>query len=376
MAMGKPLRLIATVFLAISMALPANYAAAQEVPLSGLGRFDGWRENALIGYGLVTGLAGSGDSRRNEVTRQALRNVLSRLGSVVTEDQINSRNVAVVIVTAKLPASANPGDRIDAVVSSIGDARSLAGGTLLMTPLIGPDQRPYALAQGSLTVGGYAFEERANLEQRNYPTNAVLPGGATIEFPVDATVLVDGEVSFLLAQPSFSTAQRISDAVNRQLGFGLAYVRNADEVAIRFDRPAVELSRFLAQLESLKVVPDSPARIVVNERTGTIVAGSGVQISSVTVSQGDLKVSISTENFASQPSFIAGFANDVSSLVVSNTDIEVIQGEDDTAFSFEGGTVGTLVQALSRAGVDTRRIVSILQAMKAAGALHAEILVQ
>lgn len=369
-------RIACAALLALSLAVPANTAKAQDVPLSGLGRFDGWRENALIGYGIVTGLAGSGDSRRNEVTRQALRNVLSRLGSVVTENQINSRNVAVVIVTAQLPASANPGDKIDAVVSSIGDARSLAGGTLLMTPLIGPDQQPYALAQGSLTVGGYAFEARANLEQRNYPTSAVLPGGATIEFPVDANVLKDGEVSFLLSEPSFATAQRISDEVNRQFGLGIAHARNADEVAIRFDRPVIELPRFLAQLESIRVVPDAPARIVVNERTGTIVAGSGVLLSSVTVSQGDLKISVSTENFASQPSFIAGFANDVSSLVVSNTEIEVTQGENDTAFTFEGGTVGALVQSLSRAGVDTRRIVSILQAMKAAGALHAEILVQ
>lgn len=369
-------RKLALAALAALLALLPAMAQAQNVPLKGLGRFDGWRENALIGYGIVTGLAGSGDSRRNEVTQQALRNVLSRLGTVVTDQQINSRNVAVVIVTASLPASANPGDRIDAVVSSIGDARSLAGGTLLMTPLLGPDERPYALAQGSLTVGGYNFEANANRQQRNYPTSAVLPDGATVEFPVDAQVLNDGYVSFLLSEPSFSTAQAISDAINSRLGSTIASVRNADEVLIRFSQPQSELARFLAVVENIAITPQRTPRIVVNERTGTIVAGGDVQLSSVTIAQGDLKISVRTENYASQPSFISGFASDVSSLLVSNTELEVEQGGNDAAFTFDGGTVGTLVQALARAEVDTRRIVSILQAMKAAGALHAEILVQ
>lgn len=372
MALPRILVLLAA---ALLVATP-HLALAQTVPLKGLGRFDGWRDNALIGYGIVTGLSGSGDTRRNDVTRQALRNVLSRLGTVVTDEQINSRNVAVVIVTARLPASANPGDRIDAVVSSIGDARSLAGGTLLMTPLVGPDQRPYALAQGSLTVGGYDFEANANRQQRNYPTSAVLPGGATVEAPVDARVLRDGRVSFLLAEPSYSSAQAIADAVNSRLGPGTAWVANADEVLIGFTRPESEFARFLAEIENIEVVPQVMPRIVVNERTGTIVAGGDVRLSSVTISQGDLRISVRTENYASQPSFIGGFASDVSSLLVSNTELEVDQGGNDAAFSFDGGTVGTLVQALARARVDTRRIVSILQAMKTAGALHADIVVQ
>lgn len=351
-------------------------AAAQAVPLSGMGRFDGWRENSLIGYGIVTGLAGSGDSPRNEVTQQALRNVLSRLGAVVTDEQINSRNVAVVIVTAVLPPSANPGDRIDAVVSSIGDARSLAGGTLLMTPLLGPDERPYALAQGSLTVGGYSFEVNANRQQRNYPTSAVLPDGATIEFPVSSNVLRDGYISFLLSEPGFSNATAVSNAINARFGSGIASVLNADEIVISFNGGPHELAAFLAGVEAVQVVPTTNPRIVVNERTGTIVAGGDVRLSSVTIAQGDLRVSIRTENYASQPSFIAGFASDVSSLVVANTEVEVDQGGNDAAFNFDGGTVGTLVQALAQADVDTRRIISILQAIKAAGALHAEIVVQ
>ena len=350
---------------------------AQDVPLKALGRFDGWRENSLIGYGIVTGLAGSGDTRRNEVTRQALRNVLGRLGAVVTDEQINSRNVAVVIVTATLPASANPGDRLDAVVSSIGDARSLAGGTLLMTPLLGPDQRPYALAQGSLTVGGYDFEANHNRQQRNFPTSAVLPSGATVETPVDARILKDnGEISFLLNEASFTTAERAAAAINQAKGLNLASVRNADEVVIQFMPGRESLPAFVAGIENLRIDPDAVARIVINERTGTIVAGAGVRISSVVVSQGDIRVTVQTENYASQPSFIGGFANDIESMIVTNTRLEVDSGGDDAIATFPNTTVGTLVQGLSRSKVGTRRIISILQAIKAAGALHAEIVVQ
>lgn len=369
-------RLISFVLLFSALAAPVA-VSAQEVPLKGLGRFDGWRENALIGYGLVTGLAGTGDTRRNDVTRQALRNVLARLGTTVTEDQINSRNVAVVIVTATLPASANPGDRLDAVISSVGDARSLAGGTLLMTPLIGPDQRPYALAQGALTVGGYDFEAKLERQQRNFPTTAVLPGGATVEAAVDAHILkTNGEISFLLSEASFTTADRIARAINAAQGQPIASVRNADEVVIRYGGSVAGLAGFVATIENIAVLPDSLARIVINERTGTIVAGADVRISSVVVSQGDIKVTVTSENTASQPSFIGGFANDVRSLIVNNVSLEVEEGQNDAVATFPNTSVGALVQGLARSKVGTRRIISILQAIKAAGALHAEILVQ
>lgn len=372
----RPVALLAAIAIMVPQ-VPAAVAAPGEVQLTALGRFSGWRQNALIGYGLVTGLAGSGDTRRSDVTRQALRNVLARLGTVVTEEQISSRNVAVVIVTAVLPASANPGDRIDVTISSIGDARSLAGGTLLMTPLLGPDQRPYALAQGPLTVGGFDFEANANRQQRNYPTSGMVPGGATVETAVDASVLNDrGEISFLLSDPSFTTAQRIATRINAAMGPGTADVRNADEVLIRFAGNRTQLAAFVASIESLAVAPDRPQRIVINERTGTIVAGGDVRVSSVVVSQGDIKVAVTTENYASQPSFIGGFASDVQSLIVSNTRLEVDQGGNDHAMSFPDSSVAALVEGLARARVDTRRTISILQAMKAAGALHAEIIVQ
>lgn len=361
----------------MAMIFVATPTSAQQVPLKGLGRFGGWRENALVGYGIVTGLAGSGDTRRSAVTRQALRNVLNRLGTVVSDADISSRNVAVVMVTAVLPASANVGDKIDANVSSIGDARSLAGGMLIMTPLLGPDQRPYALAQGPLLVGGYRFDADLNDQQRNYPTSAILQGGATIETPVDGALTRDrDELSFLLADPSFSTAERVANRINERLGNGSAWAKNADEVRIRYIGDMARVSSLVAELENLLVLPDRTPRIVINERTGTVVAGGDVMISSVVIAQGDIKVSISVDNQASQPSFIGGFASDVRSLVVTNTRLDVEQGVGDRAFRFPNTSVADLVLALSRARVDTRRTIAILQAIKAAGALHADIIVK
>lgn len=354
----------------------APQASAQEVALKGLGRFDGWRENPLIGYGIVVGLAGSGDSARNAATRQALYNVYSRLGVTVSQDDINSRNVAMVIVVAKLPASANVGDRIPVTVSSTGDARSLAGGTLLMTSLLGPDKRPYALAQGPLIAGGESFESQLNLRQRNYPTTARLEDGATVETAVRADLIgKDGTLGFLLFDPDFTTADRIATSINQRLGADTAWATGADEVRIRYSAPSERLSSFLASIENLPVKPDRTPRIVVNERTGTIVAGGDVTISSVTVSQGDIKVTVKAEVAASQPGFVAGYANDVRSLVITNTDLDV-QHDQDVVASFANTTVGDLVRGLSQARVDTRRIISILQAIRSAGALHAEIVVQ
>lgn len=363
------------ILLSLMAAWPIHISAQGGVPLKGLGRFDGWRENALVGYGLVTGLAGTGDTRQNAVTRQALSNVLARLGTTVSEDDISSRNVAVVMVTATLPASANIGDRVNVTVSSIGDARSLAGGTLLMTPLLGPDRRPYALAQGPLVTGGHAFQAEFELRQRNFPTTALIEGGATIEAPVEARILHGDGLRFLLNQPSFTTAQRIADAVNMQFGARIAVARGADAVHIDYSGRTDELTSFVSFVENVGVLPDQSPRIVINERTGTVVAGGDVVLSSVVIAQGDLEIRVDSERFASQPTFISGFANDISSLVITNVDLEVGQSRDVVA-SFPSTTVADLVNGLASADVDTRRMISILQAIKAAGALHAEIIVQ
>jgi flagellar P-ring protein precursor FlgI len=359
--------------LALLLLLAPAAALADEVRIRDLGRFLGQRDNALVGYGIVTGLAGSGDSPRSEVTRQALRNALSRLGANVLPEQLQSRNVAAVIVTATLPAAANVGDRIDVTVSSIGDARSLAGGTLLMTPLIGPNQHAYALAQGSLVVGGHRFDSQLNANQRNYPTTGTVAGGATVEAPVQPALMGGGELTFILREPDFSTAGRIAEGINSALGRQAARVRGGDAVIIAAE--AAEVSDLIARVENVSVTPTALARVVINERMGTVVAGEAVQISSVVISQGDIRVSVTAESQASQPQYYSGYGEGVQSLVVTNTRLDVTNGRD-AVVRLPNTSVGDLVQALSRARVDTRGIISVLQAIRAAGALHAEIIVQ
>lgn len=355
--------------------LTAGAPAVADVRVKDVGRFLGWRDNPLVGYGIVTGLAGSGDSPRSEVTRQALRNVLGRLGANLTPDQLQSRNVAAVMVTATLPPSANIGDHIDVAVSSIGDARSLVGGTLLMTTLVGPDQHVYALAQGQVVVGGYRFESNLNSQQKNYPTSAVLPAGATVEQAVPSNVAIDGNLlTFVLRDPDFTTATRVADAINSSFGDSLATVRGADAVRIRLDTGA-NISRLISRVEAISFTPDSRARIVVNERSGTVVAGGDVQISSVVISQGDIKISVSVDNQAAQSPYYLGAGSDYQGLIVTNTKLDVGDTKD-AVVRLPHTSVGDLVQALHQARVNTRSMIAILEAMKSAGALHADIIVQ
>lgn len=368
------IRLLSLIVLAaLSLAAPAS---AQSVELRDLGRFQGWRDNALVGYGLVTGLTGTGDSPRNPVTQRALSNALGRLGSNVSPEDLRSRNVAAVMVTAVLPPSANVGDRIDVNVTSIGDARSLSGGVLLMTPLMAPDQRPYALAQGPLVVGGYQFTSNQNAEQRNVPTAAVISDGATIEVATEAQTLNEnGELIFLLRSASFTTAVAVADAIN---GSGLgARAQVADADMVRIDaRGGPDLFRLIAGVEALRITPSAAARVVVNERTGTVVAGGEVRISSVVVSQGDIRISVKQRDEASQPTVYGGYNADLTGLIVRNTSIEVDEDAGDAVVTFPNTTVGDLMDGLARVGVDTRGKIAVLQAIKAAGALHADIIVQ
>jgi flagellar P-ring protein FlgI len=366
----------ALILLILSVATPFAAANASDVRLKDIGRFQGWRDNPLIGYGIVTGLSGTGDSARNEVTRQALKNVFGRLGITVTPDQVQSRNVAVVMVSATLPPSANVGDRIDVVVTSVGDARSLAGGTLLMTPLLGPDQRPYALAQGALIVGGYRFEADQNLRQKNYPNAGVLPGGATVELAVEANLKTDADgVTFVLRDADFTTAELVAEGINRSLGYGIATVKSADAIRISTAGWTGPINGYLARIENVYVRPDRLARVVINERTGTVVAGGDVQISDVVIAQGDIKVSVLIDNQATQSNVYGGYVRDARGLVVTNTRLEVEEGKN-AVMRFPGSSVADLVQGLARSEIPTRTMIAILQAMKAAGALHAEIIVQ
>lgn len=367
--------LIGLVVMACAAAMSAR---AEEVRIKDLGHFLGWRENALVGYGVVIGLAGSGDSSRNEVTKIALKNVLSRLGANVTADQVTSRNVAAVVVTATLPPAANVGDRIDVTVSSIGDARSLVGGTLLMTPLLGPDQKAYALAQGPLVVGGSRFDSLYNREQKNYPASAVLPEGATVETAVRSSLVADGGVlTFVLKDADATTAERIAGAIDAAVRPGAARVRDSSAVIISGAGES-DIYRLVSRIEDTAVTPDSLDRVVVNERTGTVVAGGGVHISSVVVSQGDIRISVSayTELPGGGGYYLGGGGRQgLRSLTVTNTQLDVSDAKD-AVISFPNTTVADLVEGLSRVHVDTRGVISVLQAIKAAGALHAELIVQ
>ncbi|OXI87178.1 flagellar biosynthesis protein FlgI [Burkholderia sp. AU31652] len=348
-----------------------------EVRLKDLGRFLGWRDNMLVGYGIVTGLAGSGDSPRNQATRQALANLLSQFDLVVGHEQIQSRNVAMVMVTAALPPAANLGDALDVNVTSTGDARSLAGGTLIMTPLRGPDRRIYALAQGSVSVGGYRYDANGNLKLKNHPTVGIVPRGGIVEIAVRAALVTpDGKLRFVLRDPDPVTAQRIAQRISGTLGQSAARALGADAIEIDAPTDPTALLSFVARIETLTVEPDQRSRVVVNERTGTVVAGGDTRISPVTISHGDIRVSVTTEYSASQPNFVTFGGRDVRSLVLANSELSVDEAGQTVAVSFPRGTVGDLVQALAKARVGTRDLIAILQAVKAAGALYAELLIQ
>jgi len=369
----------------IACALAASVAAVETlapknldaIRVKDLGRVQGWRENALVGYGIVTGLAGTGDSPGNRTTRQALANVFSQFNLTVSPDQVQSRNVAVVMVTASLTPFAREGDTLDIAVTSAGDARSLVGGTLLLTPLKAADGRVHALAQGPLSVGGYRYDANGNVVQKNHPTVGGVPGGATVEVGMRGPAPdARATVTFVLHDPDYTTANRVATAINSQLGAGLAEARDGSGIEIQV--PEAERERpvaFLARLEGVMVEPDRRAKVVINERTGTVVSGGDVRISQVAVTQGDLRVSIASENSVSQPLLLSRPGPGVRTAVLTNSRVDIDE-PGGTGFVSGRNTVADLVQSLARLKTNTRDIISILRAVKAAGALHADLVVQ
>lgn len=375
--------LLKTLGLIVSLSLAGIsggvHGAQDAVRLKDLGRIDGVRDNALIGYGLVTGLAGTGDSARSRATVQSVANMLMQFGITVGSDQINSRNVAAVMVIATLPAFARPGDKLDVNVSSLGDARSLLGGTLLMTPLTGPDRKVHALAQGPVSVGGFKYDLNGNVVQKNHPTAGNVPGGAIVELgPVTQIVKEGNLINVLLFQPDFTTAGRIATSLNASLGRDLAKATDAERIELKVtDTERDNLVGFLTQIENVAIAPDQRARVIVNERTGTVVSGGDVKISHVTISHGDLKVSIVTDYLVSQPSLLFRPGPDIRTQVVPSTRIDVKENESGGSVSLgAGASVADLVAALNRIKVSTRDVITILQGIKRAGALHAELIIQ
>ena len=364
------------VLLIVACSLPLT-VQAEPIRVKDLGKLQGWRDNPLVGTGIVTGLAGTGDSPTNRATRQALSNALAQFNLVVAPEQVQSRNVAVVMVSATLPTFAREGDNLDVTVTSTGDARSLVGGSLLLTPLKATNGRVYALAQGPLSVGGYRYDANGNVAQKNHPTVGSVPNGATVEVGLNAQVLdARNNLTFVMAEPDYTTANRIADAINNQVAPGLAQARDASGIEITVpEAQRNQLVSFIARLESVTVEADHRARVVINERTGTVVSGGDVRISKVAISHGDLKISITNQNSVSQPLVIGRAGPGVRTALVTNTEVTVDEASGP-GFIAANSTVADLVQSLARLKTNTRDIISILRAIKAAGALHAELVVQ
>ena len=278
-----------------------------------------------------------------------------------------------------MPPFAREGDGLDVTVTSIGDARSLVGGALLMTPLKAANGRVYALAQGALNVGGYRYDANGNQAQKNHPTVGLVSSGAVVEVgaPRADTTEPARPLTFVLTEPDFTTATRVAEGINAALGEDLAVARDAAGVEIRAPAPGPgHLAALMARIEAVSITPDLRARVVINERTGTVVSGGDVLITPVTITHGDLKISVTTERSASQPLVLGEAGNDVRSLVVANSRLEVSESEQTRFLPPGASTVADLVQALVRLKVSTRDVITVLQSVKAAGALHADLVVQ
>jgi flagellar P-ring protein FlgI len=348
-------------------------STAEASRIKELAQLEGVRSNQLIGYGLVVGLNGTGDSSSTQFTIQSLVSMMERLGVTVNPEEVKVDNVAAVVVTAGLPAFARAGSTIDVAVSSIGNADNLAGGTLLMTPLKAADGKIYAVAQGSLVVGSLAFGGKAAKVQKNHPTAGRIPDGALVEREVPFVFGTQPELNYRLNNSDFTTASRVQEAINNH--FGGSFARCLDAGQVQIDIPEIYKTRvvdFVSELERLEVIPDTLARIVVNEKTGTIVMGEGVRISTVAVSHGNLNLVIKENTNVSQP---APFSKTGETVVTPDTDIGVVEEEGNLVVLEQGVSIGDVASALNAIGATPRDLIAIFQAIKASGALYADLVV-
>jgi len=331
----------------------------------------GVRENGVLGYGLVTGLNRTGDSQRNEAMIRSLAARLKGLGIALSSDEIRARNVAVVMVTGRLSANARPGHRLDVEVSSAGDARSLTGGVLQLTTLFAPNGEAFATAQGALIVGGYTAQAGGDSSQKNHPTTARVPDGGTVERENPNRLVLNelAVIDWLVHQPDFTTATRMATAINENLGG--PYAQPQDDSTVRLAVPDPFIGRvveLVAQIEPIELTIDTPARVVVNERTGTVVMGADVKVSAVAVAHGSMTIDVTRQMETSQPAPLSRGTT----VVTQETQIEVKE-EEGRLTMVEGTTIGDLVGALNEMGVKPRDLIEILLTMRAAGALHASV---
>jgi flagellar P-ring protein FlgI len=333
--------------------------------------FAGIRENEIIGYGLVVGLNGTGDKDGTYIF-QPFANMLNRMGINVSQADIKgkTKNIAAVIVTAKLPTMSRPGSKVDVLVSSIGDAKSLQGGTLLMTPLKGPDNSVYAVAQGAISIGGFTGGGTSSVT-KNHPNVGSIPNGAIVEKEVPVNLNKKSRLDLLLALQDVTTSKRISDKINEAFKSDIAHPESPSLITLvvptDYTNKVVE---FMSKVELLDVNVDSPARVVVNERTGTVVIGDNVRINQIALAHGGLTIEIKTDYLISQP---GPFAPKGAQTVV--VPVETVKAEEKKAALMEvrGATIGELIKALNALGVTPRDLVAILQAIKASGSLKAEL---
>ncbi|MGF1510184.1 MAG: flagellar basal body P-ring protein FlgI [Myxococcota bacterium] len=362
----RTLRFLLIILFALGAVQTADATRIKE-----LAQVKGVRSNPLIGYGLVVGLSGTGDTRRTLFTQQSLSNLLRRLGVNVDPARLAVRNTAAVMVTAEIPPYSDSGDRVDVVVSALGDARSLTSGTLLMTPLEGPDGQIYAVAQGQLVVGGFEVDAPFAQVRRNFPTSARIPDGATIERAVPATFVTDGKVVLTLEEADFTTAGRIVEVVNQTFGERVASALSPGQIEVTLPSDAVDNPvAFIGRLETLDVQADSAARVVFNERSGTVVVGGNVTLGPAAVAHGNLNVAVITQFGVSQP---APFSRSGRTVVVPNTSLSVEEDETELRALPPSTTVEELVRALNALGASPRDLMAILEALKAAGSLKAEL---
>ncbi|MFK7834711.1 MAG: flagellar basal body P-ring protein FlgI [Sulfitobacter sp.] len=359
----------------LSLVLCVNTALANPVRIKDLVDFDGVRGNDLVGYGLVVGLNGSGDGLRNApFTEDIMTNILERLGVNVTGEQFRPKNVAAVLVTATLPPFARAGGQIDVTVSAIGDASSLMGGTLVMTPMNAADGEIYAVAQGTIIAGGAAAEGDGGRVVQGVPTSGTIPSGARVEREIAFELRTLDDLRLALREADFTTAGRIEQAIN--LNFGRQVALMLDSGTVQLDIPGMRMrsvAHALSRIENIQVEPERKARVVVDQRSGTIVMGEDVRISRVAVSQGNLTLRIQEEPIVIQPNpFTAG-----QTVVVPRTNAAI---EEEPGIGLaevrEGTSLSEVIAGLNALGVSPRDMIDILKSIKAAGALHAEFVVR
>lgn len=378
------------VFIIVMLFIVIGPSAGYPARIKDISSIKGIRQNQLFGYGLVIGLFGTGDKGGTSFTRQGLANMLEHMGIHVNPEDIKAKNVAAVVVSAKMPPFGRVGKKIDVTLSSIGDAKSLQGGTLLLTPMKGVDGKVYALAQGPVVIGGYAAGGAAGGGvAKNHTTVGRISDGATIEREIPLSIMNKEELTILLDNPDFNTANRVADAINAQMQANIA--TPMDSGTLNFKIPENfknNIVNLIAQVGEIEIKPDTVAKVIVNEKTGTVVVGENVRILKVAVAHGNLSIRIKERKEVSQPLPFAPSGKGAaaqqmkggiiavpggSTVVTPESDVSVNEEDNRLLLIPEGRTIGELVNALNAIGVTPRDLITILQTIKAAGALQGEL---